>query len=329
MGNTKAFIGLKNKYKIPIDRVKKAIKEFEEQGLCDKEEVELFFGPDEYLFGEERALLEVLSGGGAMPRIAPTYLYGAFPEPESTNPTVVNNIETFNHVAHILAKGIDWFNSIGSENTKGTTIATLCGHVKKQGMYELPMGTSFKTLIDDYGQGPIHEEYPIKAVFSGVANPILTPERFDTPMDFDSLKKANAGLGSSGFIVFDQAVCMVEAAAIFSTFLFKESCGQCMPCKIGCQNISDLLWKIHRGHGSEKDIEAIKLQCGHVTEQTRCFLSHEEKILIESFLATFEREFLDHLGKSCSFKKPAFLGKINSYDEINHTFTYADYSFSF
>ncbi|OED36708.1 hypothetical protein AB834_02660 [PVC group bacterium (ex Bugula neritina AB1)] len=329
IGATRAYIGLKAKYKIPVANVKQAILDFEKAGLCEKDDVSLFLGPDEYLFGEERGLLEVLSGGGAMPRVAPTYILGAFPKPEEHNPTVVNNIETFNHATHILAKGSDWFRSIGSEDTAGTTIFTLSGNVKNPGMYELPMGTPFNVLLNTHGGGPEDSNFPIKAVFSGVANPVLTPDKFETPLDFGSMKKAGSGLGSSGFIVFDEGVCMVEAAAIFSSFLARESCGQCMPCKIGCQNISSLLWKIHQGKGSEKDMEAILLQCGHVTDQTRCFLSHEEKILMESFLTTFKQEFLDHLGKKCTFPKKAFLGKIDDFDEKAQKFHLVNYPQTF
>ena len=175
IGATKAYIGLKGKYKATIAAVQQAIDEMKAAGVCGEDELEIFLGPDEYLFGEERALLEVLSGGGAMPRHAPTYLYGAFPTPLDSNPTVVNNIETFNHVAHIMGKGAEWFRGTGSEDTAGTTIFTLCGHVKNQGMYELPMGTSMNVLLNELGGGPADETYPIKAVFSGVANPVLNP----------------------------------------------------------------------------------------------------------------------------------------------------------
>ena len=327
IGVKKAHIGLKKKYTIPVNRVRQAIQEMEETGVCEKGAVEIFLGPDEYLFGEERALIEVLSGGGAMPRVVPTYILGAEPDPIHYNPTVVNNIETFNHATHIMANGWEWFKGIGSEDTSGTSIFTLSGHVKNPGMYELPMGTPMSTLLNDLGGGPIDKDYAFKAAFSGVANTVMTPDMFDTPLDFGSMRAQGTGLGSSGYILFDEGVCMVEVAMIFSGFLAKESCGQCMPCKIGCQTITSLLKKIHKGHGREEDLEKIRLQYRHVTDQTRCFLSTEEQILVSSIMDKFSAEFEAHLGKECSAPKRAFLGKINSFNEETREFEFAEYSF--
>lgn len=327
IGATKAYIGLKKKYTKTIERVQSAIDQLVQEGVCTSEDVAIFFGPDEYLFGEERALIEVLSGGGCMPRHAPTYLLGAKYDPTHYNPTVVNNIETLNHVTHILANGAEWFKSAGCEGTPGTTIFTLCGHVKRPGMYELPMGTSLETLLYEYGQGPRDEKYPLKAACSGVANTVMPASKFKTNLDFDSMKAVGSGLGSSGYLVYDQGTSMVEVALMMSAFLAKESCGQCMPCKIGCGNVTDLLYNIYTGRGCEADLERIRFYLAHITDQTRCFLSHEERIVIGSIMEHFPEDFQAHMSGQADFPHQAFLGKINYFHEESGEFELAHYDF--
>ena len=152
-----------------------------------------------------------------------------------------------------------------------------------------------------------------------------TPERFDTPLDFGSLKKAGGGLGSAGFIVYDQSACMVQTALKFSNFLAKSSCGQCVPCNSGTARITEHLKKIEFGHGSQDDLDAISEISGRCTNQTRCFLPTQESILIPSIIKAFFSEFKAHIdGKRDPRERDLVLPKLHEYHEDTATFTYDD-----
>ena len=318
-----AFIGLKAKFTPEVKRVKEALSEMEKSGLVSPGYIQVVLGPDDYLFGEEKALLEVIDGRGAMPRIMPPYMQGVHYTPTDYNPTAVNNVETMSNLPNILAKGAQWFRAIGTADTPGTIIFTLCGDVKHPGVYELPMGTKLRVLLEKIGGGP-SGKYPIKAVFSGVANRVITPDQFDTPLDFGSMRNAATGLGSGGFIVYDESVCMVKVALRFSGFLAAESCGQCIPCNSGCRTITTFLQKIENGKGTPPDIVRILMECGKVTNQTRCFLPAEESALVSSVVNKFRKEFDAHLKKTCRYPRVPILAKINNFDEISKTFQFQE-----
>jgi NADH-quinone oxidoreductase subunit F len=316
------FIGLKAKFKTETANVRRVIEEMVRDNIMPTGYIEIVPGPDEYLFGEEKALLEVVDGRGAMPRNMPPFLFGVRCTPTEYNPTIVNNIESLSHVAHIMANGADWFRGYGSEDTPGTMIFTLCGDVKKPGMYELALGATLQELLYDLGGGPVGDK-PIKAVFSGVANKVMTPEIFDTPMGFGTLRTAGGGLGSAGFIVYDESACMVKVATMFSDFLARESCGQCIPCNHGTRMITDFLRKFENHTAVEDDIDRILFECGRVTNQTRCFLPMEESILITSIVNKFMPEFKKHIQLPCAVSDLPPLPLINSFNEAAHQFVYA------
>ena len=323
IGVEKAFLGLKAKFTGELERVRRALGEFEEAGLSREGAIEIIEGPDEYLFGEEKGLLEVIDGRDARPRHLPPYILGVRAVPPDYNPTVVNNVETCSHVAHILRNGVDWFRSVGSEDTPGTMIFTLCGDVKRPGLYELPMGTPLIDLLEKYGGGPVGDR-PFKAVFSGVANAVITPDMFETPLSFDKMREAGSGLGSGGFVAYDTGNCIVKVGEILSRFLAVESCGQCIACKRGSRVITEYLEKLESGHGDAGDIEAIRHECGMVTNQTRCFLAAEEEILISSLLKKFPDEFENHVGHSCPYSRQPLLPTILGFDEESREFRYTD-----
>jgi len=317
-----AFIGIKAKFKREIINIRRVIDEMVRDGIMKEGYVEIVPGPDEYLFGEEKALLEVVDGRGAMPRNMPPFLFGVRCTPTEYNPTIVNNVESMSHVAQILGKGWEWFRSVGSEDTPGTMIFTLCGDVKTPGMYELPLGTTLRQLLYDFGGGPARS-LPFKAVFSGVANKVMTPELFDTPMGFGTLRTAGGGLGSAGFIVYDEGACMVKVATMFSAFLARESCGQCIPCNHGTRIITEYLRKFEDRTATADDIDAVLFECGRVTNQTRCFLPQEEAILITSIVKKFTNEFKLHTQYPCTHTGVPPLPLIDSFDPETHQFTYA------
>ncbi len=325
IGAKEAYIGIKEKYKPQVHRLFAARKEMEEAGMLPKGLIKIHLGPDEYLFGEEKGLLESIDGRYPMPRNIPPYIQGINFQPDSPNPTCVNNVESFCQAVYILKKGADDFKSIGSQDTPGTVMCTVCGDVKRPGIYEVPAGTvTLKQLLYDIAGGP-SSRFPLKAAFSGVASGVVTPERFDTPLDFGSLKKAGGGLGSAGFIVYDQSACMVQAALKFSNFLAKSSCGQCVPCNSGTVQITEYLKKIEFGHGSQDDIEAIFEISGRCTNQTRCFLPTQESLLIPSIINAFASEFKAHIaGNRDSQERDLVLPKLHEYDEDTCTFTYDD-----
>ena len=323
IGAKEAYIGIKRRFVPQVKRLRSARKEMEDAGIIQKGFIKIALGPDDYLFGEEKGLLEVIDGRDAMPRNIPPYIQGINFQPGSPNPTSVNNAETFSHVPYILSKGADWFRSVGSEDTPGTMMYTISGDVKLPGVYELPCGLPLKTILYEVAGGPVGK-YPFKAVFSGVASGVVTPERFDTPADFGSLRKAGGGLGSAGFIVYDDSACMAQVALKFSNFLARSSCGQCVPCNKGTAKVTEHLYRIEYGMGSQDDLDAIANEVGKCTNQTRCFLPTQESVLIPSILKMFPEEFKRHLGRPHSQERDLILPKLNDYDEAIGNFTYDD-----
>lgn len=316
-----AVICTKAKFTSTLERIEQAIREMEEAGVMDKGYIRLVKGPDDYLLGEEKALLEVIDGRGAMPRIMPPFVQGIYCTPPEYNPTVVNNVETLSHVAHILAKGADWFRSHGSQDTPGTMIFTLTGDIKRPGLYELELGLTLRELLYEVGGGPRGKD-PLLAVFSGVANCVVTPDLFDTRLDFGSMRNAGVGLGSAGFMVYDQSACIIKIAAQLSRFLAISSCGQCVPCQLGCRNITHYLNKMEEGIASREDLESILKECGLCTNQTRCFLPTQESRMILSIIEKFPQVFDKHLKHKCTNIRELMLPKIEAFDETTGQFKF-------
>ncbi len=319
----KAYLCIKEVFVKEIPILLRAIEECTTQGYLGKNvlgtgiDIPLILakGPDSYLFGEDRALLEVVEGKPPWPRlkgVIPVHfgLYG--------HPTLVNNVETLCHVTHILRNGAAWFKTIGTTDTPGTTCITLSGDVQRPGVYEVPMGTTLKTLIYEYGGGPKGKR--VKAVFSGPTNAVITEDRLDTPLDFGSMKKIGSGLGSAGFIVYDETACIVKAGLNFSRFLALESCGQCPSCKTGTARITEGLERVEAGTATEEDVMAIAEECRAIKGQGHCFLVTEESVNISSILHYFTEEVFDHIKHGCRLPRPLALPKIKDYDEASHTF---------
>ena len=246
IGVRTAYLCLKKSFEQEIASVRRAMNEMAAAKCFGPVPIELVLGPEDYLFGEEKALLEVIEGAPAMPREAdlPPYVQGLFVTgPTELNPAVVNNVETLSNVPYILRRGATWFRSIGTPDTPGTMVFTVSGDVQTPGVYELPMGTPLQELVFEHGGGP-KPGRTLKALFSGVSNAVVLPSFLRTPMDFGSLQKAGSGLGSGGFIAYGDTVCMVRVAYKFSELLFVESCGQCTPCKFGTNQATYYLHKL-------------------------------------------------------------------------------------
>jgi NADH-quinone oxidoreductase subunit F len=322
-----AFIAIKAKYVDEVERVTKAVEEMQEAGLCRDCPITIVQGPDEYLFGEEKALLEVIEGNAPMPRLLPPYEHGLFAtapqmgwqatplEPghvglHHSNPMLVNNVETLSNVPHILAKGAEWFRSMGTETSPGTMVCTVVGDVVGPDVGEIELGTTLGAVIDAVGSG-VGDGRTVKAVLPGVSSPVITADQLGIRLSYEDMAAAGSALGTGGFIVYDDTACMVEVARLCSRFLFVESCGQCQPCKLGSGEITGRLERIEAGVADDRDVGAIGYWLGKVTDGNRCFLAVEERQLVASILRAFPDEFAEHIeGGRCPRPRPLQLGKI-------------------
>ncbi len=309
IGAEAAYIAIKASFERETANVRRAVQEFQEAGLCGDLTVTIVGGPGEYLFGEEKAMLEVIEGNPPLPRRFPPYEHGLFataPQQgwestgagprgdlgggEAANPTLVNNVETLSNVPHVLAGGTDWFRSMGTESSPGTIVTTVVGDVVAPDVGEVELGTSLRDVIDAVGSG-LAPGRTVQAVLSGVANAVIPGSLLDTPVTYEHLSAIGSGLGSAGFIVLDDTASMVDTAYRCSRFLSVESCGQCSPCKLGASAITEALERIVTGDGEDADLHRIAGWLERVTDGARCYLATQEQQLVASFLRTFPEEF--------------------------------------
>ena len=311
---SEAYICLKAGFTREIDAVTRAVQEFQAAGICSDCTVNVIAGPDEYLYGEEKAMLEVIEGKPPLPRWFAPHEQGLFatgpqlgwessarvpqpggqPDSGGPNPTLVNNVETLSNVPHILARGADWFRSMGTAESPGTIVATVVGDVVAPDVGEVELGTPLRAVLDAVGSG-LPADRRVKAVFSGVANPVVTAADLDVPVSYEGFQAIGSGMGSAGFIVYDDTTCMVDTAYRFSRFLSIESCGQCPPCKIGSGEITQHLQRIETGDGGDADLAGIAGWLERVTDGSRCYLAVEEQVMVSSILRAFPDEFAEHI----------------------------------
>jgi NADH-quinone oxidoreductase subunit F len=209
-----------------------------------------------------------------------------------SNPTLVNNVETLAMVAHVMARGPEWHRSLGTPESAGVVVCTVTGDVARAGVGQVELGTPLGEVIDRIGGG-VGLGRPIKAVLSGVSNPVLTAEQLDTPVSYEGMETAGSGLGSCGFVVYDDTTSAVELARIVSLFLYVESCGQCPACKLGTGAITDALDALVSGGVVGDEIEVIGARLRSVTDGNRCYLPVEAQRVVASLLRAFPEEFAD------------------------------------
>jgi NADH-quinone oxidoreductase subunit F len=321
VGAERAYIGVKEAFTQEAEAVREALEEMQEAEALGPMSVQLVLGPDLYLFGEETGLEAVIEGGPPLPRTARPFMSGLFAEPPNDNPTLVNNVETLANVAHILADGPGWLRSDGTEDSPGTMVFTICGDVRQEGVFELPLGTPLRSLVEDLAGGT-PEGRSVKAVFPGASNTVISPEELDTPLDVDSMRRIGSGLGAGGFAVFDDSACMVKAALLYSRFLYVESCGQCPACKFGTGEVTALLSKMEAGGGSEQDLESVLVRARSSTDGQKCALPSGESLLIQSLVQVFADEFRSHIGDPCPFSRDLTFHKIVDRDTATGRFVY-------
>ncbi|MEM9563453.1 MAG: NADH-ubiquinone oxidoreductase-F iron-sulfur binding region domain-containing protein [Actinomycetota bacterium] len=304
LGAARAFVALKRSFAVEAERVAAAAMEFAAAGLGRGVSIELVQGPDEYLFGEEKALLEVIEGEEPLPRLFPPYIYGLFSrspqmgwsagstlddaDRDGSNPTLVNNIESLSLVPLILGRGVDWFRSTGTTESPGHLTCTVSGDTVRDGVGEYPMGTPLSTVIDELGGG-LAAGRAVKYVLSGVSNPVIRADHLDVPLTYEHVAAIGSGLGTAGFLVYDDRTDPVELAEAVSRFLAVESCGQCPACKLGTGRITEILASQTALNDPELPIEApvlgeLSARLANVTDSSRCFLPAQAQRLVASLV---------------------------------------------
>jgi NADH-quinone oxidoreductase subunit F len=261
-------------------------------------EVHIHRGAGAYICGEETALIESIEGKRGLPRLKPPFpaVVGVF-----GCPTVVNNVETLSCVPHIIEHGGAWFAGIGTERSTGPKLFCVSGHVERPGVYEAPMGVTFREIIEDLCGG-MRGGKKLKAFIPGGSSaPVLPADKIDTPADFESVAQAGSMLGSGGLIVMDETVDMVWALENLLTFYAHESCGQCSPCREGSDWAVDILRRIRRGQGRSGDIETLHRIARFASQgMTICPLGDAFCGPISSFLDHFGHEFEEAIAKAPS-----------------------------
>jgi NADH-quinone oxidoreductase subunit F len=302
------YVALKASFEREFHRVTSAAAEMQTAGICRDCEINVVGGPEDYLFGEEKALLEVIEGRAPLPRLFPPYEHGLFATDIVTgwegtagegtanlvaaNPTLVNNVETLSNVPHILARGADWFRSLGTAQSPGNLVCTVVGDVVAPDVGEVALGTTLVDVIDAVGSG-LPAGRTVKAVLPGAAAPVVTD--LSTPVSYEGFESAGSAMGAGGYYVLDDTACMVGAALAFSRFLADESCGQCPPCKLGSTAITERLARIESGAGSDDDVDVIGQWLAQVTDGNRCYLAVQERLVVGAILTAFADEFGEHL----------------------------------
>ena len=299
-GATEGYIYVRAEYPLAVKRLRIAIAKAEEQGLLGDNIMGSGFnfhmhinrGAGAFVCGEGSALTSSIEGKRGMPRVKPprTVDQGLW-----AKPTVLNNVETYANVPQIVLNGADWYRSVGTEKSPGTKTFALTGNVVNTGLVEVPMGTTLRQVIFDIGGG-IKDGKKFKAVqIGGPSGGCLTEEHLDLPLDFDSLKKVGAIIGSGGMVVMDEDTCMVEVARFFMNFTQNESCGKCVPCREGTKRMLEILERIIHNEGSLEDLDTLESLANTITEASLCGLGQTACKPVLSTLKYFRNEYLAHV----------------------------------
>jgi NADH-quinone oxidoreductase subunit F len=299
-GASEGYIYVRAEYPMAVSRLKNAIAEATKFGILGENilgsgfnfQIQINRGAGAFVCGEGSALTASIEGKRGMPRVKPprTVEQGLFGKP-----TVLNNVETFANVPGILLKGAAWYKSMGPENSPGTKAFALTGNIENTGLIEVPMGTTLREVIFDVGGG-MRGGTEFKAVqIGGPSGGCLTKEHLDLPLDFDSLKKVGAMIGSGGLVVMDSNTCMVEVARFFMNFTQKESCGKCVPCREGTKRMLEILERIVAGQGRDGDIELLLDLADTITATALCGLGKTAALPVVGTIKSFREEYEAHI----------------------------------
>lgn len=319
-GAQNGYIYVRAEYPLAVGRLKQAIEQAKKYGLLGENilgtefsmDIKINKGAGAFVCGEGSALTASIEGKRGMPRVKPprTVEQGLFGKP-----TVLNNVETFANVPVIISKGSKWYRTVGTETSPGTKAFALTGNIENTGLIEVPMGTTLREVIFDIGGG-IRGGADFKAVqIGGPSGGCLTKEHLDLPLDFDSLKKAGAMIGSGGLVVMDEHTCMVEVARFFMNFTQNESCGKCIPCREGTKRMLEILERIVAGKGEEGDIELLLELADTISSTALCGLGKTAAFPVVSTIKNFRKEYEEHIfdkkcvTKTCQKLKTIYIDK--------------------
>jgi bidirectional [NiFe] hydrogenase diaphorase subunit len=315
VGAQQAYLYVRAEYPLAVKRLEMAIKQAQKQGFLGNNicgtpfsfQVEVRLGAGAFVCGEETALMASIEGRRGQPRPRPPFpaesgLWG--------KPTLINNVETFSNIPSIIARGGEWFASIGTEKSKGTKVFALSGRVCNTGLIEVPMGITLREIVYDIGGG-IPEGKRFKAVQTGGPSGGCIPEQYlDMPVDYEALAQVGSIMGSGGLIVMDETSCMVDIAKYFMEFCMSESCGKCVPCRVGTALMYDILKRISEGNATLADLDQLEMLCDMVKNTSLCGLGQSAPNPVFSTLRYFRDEYLAHIvDKRC----PAGVCKIHSH----------------
>ncbi len=305
-GADTTFVYVRGEYAESARCLARAVEEAEAAGLLGddvfgtgfRHRVVITRGAGAYICGEETGLLESLEGRKGLPRRKPPFPAerGAF-----GRPTTVNNVETLCHVPHILARGVDWFRGIGTEQSPGTTLFGVSGHVVRPGLYELPLGTRLDELVFEHAGG-VPAGRKVKAVIpGGLSMPVLPAGQLDVAMANEALRERGTALGTGGIVVMDDTTCMVRVGCVATGFFRDESCGQCTQCREGTGWLHQLMLRIERGEGEPRDLDLLLEVAGQIEGQTICAFGEAAAWPVQGLLRHFRGEFEAHVhGGGCS-----------------------------
>ena len=299
-GAEKTFAYVRGEYAHPAACLQRAVDECYAAGLLGadvlgtgfRHDVVLARGAGAYICGEETGLLESLEGKKGQPRKKPPFpaQYGAF-----GMPTTVNNVETFSHVPHIVARGAEWFRGFGTEKSPGTTIFGVSGHVRRPGLYELPLGTRLDEIVFEHAGGTPPGRKVKGVIPGGMSMPILPASQLDVRMANEFLRERKTMLGTGGVMVMDDTTCMVRVGVVISWFFRDESCGQCTQCREGTAWVHKVMQRIERGAGAPEDLEVLLDVAGKMEGQTICAFADAAAWPVQGLLRHFRADFEAHV----------------------------------
>ena len=308
IGADKGYSYVRAEYPVAVKHLSIAIEQAKERGLLGEHifdtpfnfDLEIKLGAGAFVCGEETALMTSIEGKRGEPHTRPPFpaVKGLF-----ESPTILNNVETYANICQIILNGPQWYQSIGSEKSKGTKVFALGGKIKNTGLVEVPMGTTLREIIEEIGGG-IPRGKKFKAAQTGGPSGGCIPDHLiDTPMDYDNLLAIGTMMGSGGLIVMDEDTCMVDISKFFLEFTVDESCGKCTPCRVGTKRLLELLNKITQGQGTMEDLDRIEELASFIKSNSLCGLGQTAPNPVLSTLRYFRDEYVEHIqNKRCPAK---------------------------
>lgn len=305
IGASQGYIYVRAEYPIAVQRLEIAIEQAREYGLLGKNifdsgfdfDIELRLGAGAFVCGEETALMTSIEGNRGEPRPRPPFpaLKGLFQKP-----TILNNVETYANIPQIIVNGPEWFASMGMEKSKGTKVFALGGKIHNTGLVEIPMGTTLREIVEEIGGGVPNGKKFKAAQTGGPSGGCIPAEHLDIPIDYDNLLSIGSMMGSGGLIVMDEDTCMVDIAKFFLEFTVDESCGKCIPCRIGTRRMLEILEKITKGQATMEDLDKLEELCYHLQSNSLCALGQTAPNPVLSTLRYFRDEYIAHIvDKKC------------------------------